>query len=129
MNLKKSLKPIKNKLQNKNRLYHTIRRAYTHLSELNNEEILDYYNVRSLKELEAHIEHIKAILKKQIQNYEEEREELDACFCVDSRGDFKYLYEDKKEALKQIEYSTQTRGVKLTLYACPFHCGWHLSKT
>ncbi len=129
MNLKKSLKPIKNKLQNKNRLYHTIRRAYTHLSELNNEEILDYYNVRSLKELEAHIEHIKAILKKQIQNYEEEREELDACFCVDSRGDFKYLYEDKKEALKQIEYSIQTKGVKLTLYACPFHCGWHLSKT
>lgn len=129
MNLKKSLKPIKNKLQNKNRLYHTIRRAYTHLSELNNEEILDYYNVRSLKELEAHIEHIKAILKKQIQNHEEEREELDACFCVDSRGDFKYLYEDKKEALKQIEYSMQTKRVKLTLYACPFHCGWHLSKT
>lgn len=128
MNLKKSLKPIKNKLQNKNRLYHTIRRAYTHLSELNNEEILDYYNVRSLKELEAHIEHIKAILKKQIQNHEEEREELDACFCVDSRGDFKYLYEDKKEALKQIEYSMQTKCVKLTLYACPFHCGWHLSR-
>ena len=128
MNLKKSLKPIRKQLQNKNRLYHTIRRVYTHLSELSNEEILDYYNVNSLKELDEHIQHIKAILKKQIQNHEEEREELDACFCVDSRGDFKYLYEDKKEALKQIEYSIQTKGVKLTLYACPFHCGWHLSR-
>ncbi|NKQ40972.1 MAG: hypothetical protein HF962_05330 [Sulfurovum sp.] len=128
MNLKKSLKPIKNKLQNKNRLYHTIKRLYTHLSELSNEEILDYYNVNSLKELEEHIEHIKEILKKQTQNHKEEREELGGCFCVDSRGDFKYLYEHKKKALKQIDYSMKIKCVKLILYACPFHRGWHLSK-
>ena len=128
MNLKKSLKPIQKQLQNKNRLYHTIRHVYTHLSELSNEEILDYYKVRSLKELDEHIEHIKEVLKKESLKHEEELDALDACFCVDSRGDFKYLYEHKKEALKQIEYSKQTKGVKLTLYACPFHCGWHLSK-
>lgn len=128
MNLKKSLKSIQKQLQNRNRLYHTIRRVYTHLSELSNEEILDYYNVNSLKELDEHIEHIKEILKKKRQNYEEEIERLDSCFCVDSRGDFKYLYESKKEAKKQINYTLQTKRVKLTLYACPFHCGWHLSK-
>ena len=126
--MKKSLKPIKKKLQNKDKLYVTIRRVYTHLSELSNEEILDYYNVTSLKELDKHIEHVKEILKKQTENYEEKLEELDACFCLDSRGDFKYLYEQKKEAENQVLFSLKTKRVKLTLYACPFHCGWHLSK-
>ena len=128
MNLKKSLKPIKNKLQNRNRLYHTIRGVYTHLSELSNQEILDYYNVHSLKELDTHIELIKEILKKQTEDYEVKLTELDTCFCLDSRGDFKYLYESEKEAQKQVEYSLQAKRIKLTLYACPFHCGWHLSK-
>ena len=126
--MKKSLKPIKKKIQNKDNVYRTIRRLYTHLSELSNEEILDYYNVNSIKELNTHIEHIKEILKKRIENYKEEIEELDACFCQDSRGDFKYLYTNKKEAEKQLNYSWQTKRVKLSLYTCPYHCGWHLSK-
>jgi hypothetical protein len=128
MNLKKSLKPIKKKLSNKNKPFITIRRVYTHLSELSNEEILDYYNVQSIKALDQHIEHIKNILKKQIENYEEELEEIDTCFCLDSRGDFKYLYLTEKEAKKQIEYSQKTKRVKLSLYPCPYHCGWHLHK-
>jgi hypothetical protein len=127
--LKKSLKPIKKNLQDKNKLFITIRRVYTHLSELSNEEILDYYNVASLKELHSHIEHIKEILKKKLENYEEELEEIDACFCLDSRGDFKYLYPTKKEAEKQVNYSWQTKRVKLSLYVCPYHCGWHLTKS
>jgi len=126
--MKKSLKPIKKKFTNKDKAFVTIRRVYTHLSELSNEEILDYYNVKNIKELEAHIEHIKNILKKQIENYEEELKEIDACFCMDSRGDFKYLYSTKKEAEKQLNFSWQTKRVKLTLYSCPFHCGWHLSR-
>ena len=128
MNLKKSLKPIKKKFANKNKAFVTIRQVYTHLSDLNNEEILDYYNVKNIKELEAHIEHIKNILQKQIENYEEELEEIDACFCVDSRGDFKYLYDTKKEAEQQKEYSAKSKRIKLSLYPCPYHCGWHLSK-
>jgi len=127
--MKKSLKPIKKKIQNKDNVYRTIRRVYTHLSELSNEEILDYYNVTSLKELHAHIEHIKEILKKKLKNYEEELEEIDACFCLDSRGDVKYLYPTKKEAEKQVNYSWQTKRVKLSLYVCPYHCGLHITKT
>jgi len=126
--MKKSLKPIKKNLQNKNRLFATIRHVYTHLSELSNEEILDYYNVSSLKELEGHIEYVKEVLKKQIENYKEELEELNTCFCVDSRREFKYLYESKKEAEQQLLFSFKTKRIKLSLYACPFHCGWHLSK-
>jgi spore cortex formation protein SpoVR/YcgB (stage V sporulation) len=128
MNLKKYLKPIKKKFANKNKAFITIKQVYAHLSDYSNEEILDYYNVKSIKELEAHIEHIKNILQKQLENYEEELKELDACFCLDSRGDFKYLYPSKKEAEKQRIYSEKTKHIKLALYSCPYHCGWHLSK-
>ena len=133
MKLKKSLKPLqksflRKRLQPKENLYALIRHLYTHLSELSNEEILDYYSVRSLQELNEHIEHVKEVLKKESENYEEEREALNGCFCLDSRGDFKYLYESKKEAQKQITHTFQTKRIKLTLYPCPFHCGWHLSK-
>ena len=128
MNLKKSLKPFKKKLANQNQAYHTIRRVYTHLSELSNEEILDYYNVESIKALEKHIEHIKRIIKEQTQNYQEELAELDSCFCRDGRGDFKYLYTTKKEAEQQRLYTLKTKRIKLQLYPCPYHCGWHLSR-
>ena len=128
MNLKKSLKPIKKKLGTKNKAFITIKQVYTHLSDLSNQEILDYYNVKSIKELEAHIEHIKNILQKRIENYEEELEAIDACFCLDSRGDFKYLYASKQEAEKQRIYSERSKRFKLTLYPCPYHCGWHLSR-
>jgi hypothetical protein len=128
MNLKKSLKPIKKKLSNTNKAFITIRRVYTHLSELSNEEILDYYNVQSIKALDEHIEHVKSILKKQIENYEEELKEIDTCFCLDSRGDFKYLYVTEKEAKQQINYSQKNKCVTLSLYPCPYHCGWHLHK-
>jgi hypothetical protein len=127
--MKKSLKPIKKRIQDKDNIYRTIRRLYIHLSELSNEEILDYYNVTSLNELNAHIEHIKEILKKRIENYEEELEQIDSCFCLDSNRDFKYLYPSKKDAEKQVNYSWQTKRVKLTLYVCPYHCGWHITKS
>jgi len=128
MNLKKSLKSLKKNIVDRNRPFITIRRVYSHLSDLNNEEILDYYNVKSIKALEKHIEHIKEILKKQTENYQEELDEIDTCFCMDSRGDFKYLYDTKKEAERQINYSQKTKKVKLLLYPCPYHCGWHLKK-
>ena len=128
MNLKKSLKPIKKNILNKHRPFITIRRVYGHLSELTDEEILDYYHVQNIKELEDHIEHIKNILKKQIANYQEELKEIDACFCLDSKGDFKYLYPTQKEAKEQIAFTKKSRQIKLALYPCPYHCGWHLQK-
>lgn len=128
MNLKKSLKPIKKAFDNKNRAFVTIRRVYTHLCDLSNEEILDYYNVHNIKELEEHIEYIKDILLKQNRDDKSKLEEIDSCFCLDSRGDFKYLYTTQKEAQKQIDYTLQTKRIKLKIYACPYHCGWHISK-
>ena len=128
MNVKKSLKAIKKRIVNKDKPFMTIRTLYIHLSELSNQEILDYYSVHNIKELESHIEHIKKILKNQIENYEEELEQLSGCFCLDSRGDFKYLYSTKKEAEQQVNYTLKTKRIKLSLYTCPYHCGWHLSR-
>ena len=129
MSLKRSLKSIKKSIVHKDKPFMTIRTLYTHLSELSNQEILDYYSVHNIKELESHIEHIKKILKNQIENYEEELEQLSGCFCLDSRGDFKYLYSTKKEAEQQAKYTLKSKRIKLLVYACPYHCGWHLSRT
>ena len=129
MSLKKSLKSIKKGIVHKDKPFRTIRTLYTHLSELSNQEILDYYGVKNIKELESHIEHIKKILKHKIENYEEELKQLNGCFCFDSRGDFKYLYSTKKEAEQQANYTLKSKRIKLNIYACPYHCGWHLSRS
>jgi hypothetical protein len=81
-----------------------------------------------VKLLEQHIEHIKKILKNKMENYKEELEEIQGCFCMDSRGEFKYLYSTKKEAKQQLEYTLKSKRIKLILYPCPYHCGWHLSR-
>ena len=128
MNLKKSLKPIRKKIVEKDNIFRTIKHVYPHLNELSNEQILDYYGLGSVKGLESHVEKIKDILLKREITRREEVEEIDACFCMESRGDFKYIYETKKEAEKQVEYSWRSKRVKLLLYPCPYHCGWHLSK-
>lgn len=128
MNLKKSLKPIKKDLLGREKAFITIRQVYSHLSELTNREILDYYHVKNLKELKAHIEHIKHILQQEIENYKEELEKIDTCFCIDSKGEFKYLYTTKKEVEKQIAHIQKTKYIKLDFYACPYHCGWHMHR-
>jgi len=128
MNLKKSLKPIKQRLANKNQAYITIRQVYKHLVGFTNEEILDYYQVKNVDALAEHIEHIKTILKNKMTNYEKTLEEIDTCFCRDGKGEFKYLYHTQKEADKQQAYTQKTKHIKLKVYPCPYHCGWHLSR-
>ena len=128
MNLKKSLKPLRKKIANKHNAYSTIRQVYKHLKLFSNEEILEYYQVKDIDALKQHIEHIKQILKNKKMNYKETLEEMDSCFCVDAKGEFKYLYKTQKEAQKQLEYSQKAKRVKLKLYPCPYHCGWHLSR-
>jgi len=128
MNLKKTLKPIKKKIIKRDNIFRTIKHVYPHLSDLTQKEILDYYGLESAKDLELHVEKIKGILLDSENSYKKSIDELDACFCIDSHRDFKYLYREKKEALRQIEYSFKSKGIKLKFYTCPYHCGWHLSK-
>lgn len=128
MNLKKRLKPIRKKILQKSNVFITIKRVYTHLSELSNREILAYYHVASIKELDTHIEHIKTILLEKTENYKEELKEIDSCFCTDSHGNFKDLYLTQKEAQNKIKLLYKEQRIKLKLYPCPYDCGWHLTK-
>jgi hypothetical protein len=128
MNLKKSLKPIKQRLANTQQAYTTIRRVYTHLKDFSNTEILDYYQVSDVEGLAAHIEQIKTILKNKTDNYKEALEEIDTCFCRDAKGAFKYLYHTQQEAYRQQLYTQKIKHIKLKIYPCPYHCGWHLSR-
>ena len=125
---KKISKAYKKSIQKKNNVYVTIRQVYTHLSELSNDEILDYYHVESIKELENHIEHIKEILLKRVGNYKEELEEIDTCFCTDRNGNFKDLYLQQKKAEQKVTLLYKEQRIKLKLYPCPYDCGWHLTK-
>ncbi|MBU1669179.1 hypothetical protein KKC13_12230 [bacterium] len=128
MSLKKSLKPIRKKIVQNNNVFKTIRRVYTHLSELSNDEILNYYHVVSIKELHAHIEHIKTIILEKTENYKDELEAIDRCFCTDSHGNFKDLYFTQKETQQKINLLYKEQRIKLKLYPCPYDCGWHLTK-
>lgn len=128
MSLKKTLKPIRKKMVQKDNVFKTIRQVYSHLYEFSNEEILDYYHIKSIKELDAHIEHIKSILLERTDNYKEELEVLDSCFCTDSHGNFKDLYPVQKEAEQKVKLLYKEQRIKLKFYPCPYDCGWHLTK-
>lgn len=128
MPFKKSLKPLKKNIVHKQKLFVTIRRVYTHLSDLTNEEILDYYHVTSIKALKSHIEHIKTILLEKTENYRDELEAIDRCFCTDGHGHFKDLYTTQKEAENKVLLLYKEQRIKLKLYPCPYDCGWHLTK-
>jgi len=127
MNLKKSLKSIRKTIVYKHNIFKTIKHVYTHLDDLSNREILNYYGIESIQELESHVEKIKEILLKHEMN-RSDIEPVESCFCMDSSKEFKYLYSSKKDAQRQILYSHKQKGIKLKLYSCPYHCGWHLSK-
>jgi hypothetical protein len=91
-------------------------------------EILKYYHVDNIEELEEHIESIKKTLLYDNQSKRDKLEDIDSCFCLDSRKEFKYLYKSRKDAQKQIEYTYKSKKIRLKLYPCPYHLGWHLSR-
>jgi len=127
MKLKKSLKSIQKKIVHQTSIFRTIKHVYAHLDNLTNKEILCYYGVESTKELEKHVEKIKIIVMNR-ETDKEEIEKIDSCFCMDGRKEFKYLYVTKRDAQQQVKESRKYKGIKLKIYACPYHCGWHLAK-
>ena len=128
MSLKKTLKPIKRRIKNSNTAFATIKRVYRHLSMYTDKEILKYYHVDNIEELEEHIESIKKTLLYDNQSKRDKLEDIDSCFCLDGKKEFKYLYKSRKDAQKQIEYTYRSKKIRLKLYPCPYHLGWHLSR-
>ncbi|MDA3925350.1 MAG: hypothetical protein PF904_11700 [Kiritimatiellae bacterium] len=52
-----------------------------------------------------------------------------ACnICTDTFGSAKELYETREAAQKRARIIRKEKGVKLSVYQCPYNNGWHLTK-
>lgn len=120
--IKKSLKAIKSDLSQKENLLRAIQNRFPHLSNASYEEILTYFQLDTLGELKVHIEALSQT------SHDDDMENTMICTCKDSKGDFKVLYESEALAQAQADSSKRQPNVHLTVYPCPYGCGWHLTK-
>ncbi len=120
--MKKSLRVIKNDIIKKEETLKALQKIHPHLVNLSEIEILAYFNVKTIPELEQHsIESTQSYDDVLIQDTQ-------LCSCTDSKGQAKDLYTSEEFAQKEANALTAQKRVKLKVYLCPDHCGWHLSK-
>jgi hypothetical protein len=112
--LKKSLKILKNNFLKNEEICNTLYHNYPHLIHLSEKQLCIYFDVTTIVALK-HIKKQIAIDKTSIQNI---------CNCLDSKQQNKDLYSSLNSAKKQVKLSQ----IKLTIYPCPDTRGWHLSK-
>lgn len=124
MHLEKSLQALKNKLIRNEEILKILQKSYPHLTQLSENQILNYFNVKSIQELDGHIERIKA--SHESQNLTVQKNEI--CSCTDSNGRTKDLYDSEVSAKEQIRKLSKEKRVQLSVYSCPYGYGWHLTK-
>lgn len=117
--IKHSLQTLKTDLERKERSVKYLQKHYPHLSDLSEAELIKYFDLKKVDELEDHIENLidKSCLKETSINHT-------ICSCKDSKGELKTLYKTENEAQKVIAGSHMT----LSLYQCPDGQGWHITK-
>jgi len=116
--IKKSLQSLKSDLTRKETLLKTIQKHYPHLSNFSQNELLEYFQLDTLSELQVYIE--DSILTSSEDNMADTM----LCTCKDGKGVFKMLYETEVLAQEQADRS----NTKLKVYPCPYGQGWHLTK-
>lgn len=124
MHLEKSLQALKNELVKNEEILKILQKSYPHLAHLSENQILNYFNVKSIQELDGHIERIKA--SQEPQNLTVQKNEI--CSCRDSHGETKDLYDSEVSAQKEANTLSRQNKLKLSVYSCPYGCGWHLTK-
>jgi hypothetical protein len=120
--IKKSLKYLKSDLSQKENLLKTIQNHFPHLSDASQEELLAYFQLDTLGELKVYIEALS------LTSCEHNIENTMICTCKDGKGEFKVLYESEALAQAKADNSKRQPNVHLTVYPCPYGCGWHLTK-
>lgn len=125
MHSKKSLKALKNALLKNEEILKRLQKSYPHLAHLSENQILKYFNVQSLHELNKHMKQIKASKEHQTIPPVQKNE---VCSCRDSHGQIKVLYDSEASAKEQIDTLSQRKRLQLHVYRCPYGCGWHLTK-
>lgn len=117
--IKHSLQTLKTDLEHKERSVKYLQKHYPHLSDLSEAELIKFFDLKTLDELE---DHIKILIEKSC--FKETSINHTICSCQDSKGELKALYKSEKEAQKVIAESHMT----LSLYQCPYGQGWHITK-
>ncbi len=125
MHLKKSFQTIKNELMKNEEILKHLQKSHPHLAHFSETQILHYFNVNSIDELDRHSEQIKASQELHvdlgIQNNE-------VCACRDSKGEMKSLYDSEASAQAEADTLSRHHMLKLSVYRCPYGSGWHLTK-
>lgn len=125
MNLEKSLQTIKNSIVKNEEILKVLRKSHPHLNTLSEKQILDYFNVHTIYELHDHITQIQESQDTH-NNHTVQKNEI--CCCTDSNGQIKDLYDSEISAKEQINKILKEKRVQLSIYICPYGCGWHLTK-
>lgn len=122
MNLEKSLQTLKNDIAKKEETLKALQKTYPHLAHISEAQILAYFDVKTISELEQYI-------KESTQPYSNVPiQDNQLCSCTDSKGQPKDLYASEEFAQKEADALAIQKRVKLKVYSCPDDCGWHLSK-
>ena len=125
MHLKKPLQSIKNELVQNEEILKVLQKSYPHLAHLSENQILDYFHVNSIQELNGHIERIQESQEPQCNLTVQKN---DICSCTDSHGQTKDLYDSEISAKVQISKLSKEKRSQLSVYPCPYGWGWHLTK-
>ena len=120
--MEKSFQAIKDVIFKKEETLKTLQKTHPHLAHLSEVEILAYFNIETISELE---QHIKTLLPVQDDLPLQEHK---LCSCTDSTDQPKELYDSEASAQKEAHTLATLKRVKLKVYPCPDNCGWHLSK-
>ncbi len=125
MHFKKSLQSIKNELLKNEEILKRLQKSHPHLGHFSEKQILKYFHVQSLDELDGHIEQIKASQEFQVDLTVQKNE---VCTCRDGHGRIKDLYDSELSAREQIGQLAKEEELQLRTYRCPYGSGWHLTK-
>jgi len=116
---------MKNGIAKKEETLKVLQKTYPHLVHLPEAQILAYFDVATMDELNEYIKHIK----ESIQSYDNlPLKDSHACSCTDSKGQPKDLYDSKESAKKEANVLATQKRLQLSVYPCPYGYGWHLTK-
>jgi len=125
MELKKSLQAIKNDIARSEEILKLLQKNHLHLAHLSENQILSYFHVNSIDELQEHIQQIKASKEVHCDRSVQKHE---ICSCRDSHGEIKNLYDSEISAQAEADTLSGQHTLKLSVYRCPYGAGWHLTK-
>ena len=116
---------MKTDLAHKETALKIIQQHHPYLAHHSEEEILAYFQVTSIYELNTYIKQ----LKESKQHHDTPTTlKHNICTCTDSHGEPKNLYESEKFAQEEANTLSIQHKLKLSVYICPSGCGWHLTK-